>query len=124
MVRLKKHIQVGKRIALMLLVLFSLSPCSAKQRLLATLNIDYNNHLNKTRATAHLYNCSSNTVTSSKAEVARFFIELKKDQLYRNANLNMLDKLLHKSALERIARLGGSSPPKYILFKRLKIYLA
>jgi len=122
MVNLKEHVKIGKPIALMLLVLFSLSPCSAKQRLLDAFNIDYSSPLNKTRAAGNANNsCSFNTITA----VSRSFIKLKKDQVYSNTNFSTFDRLRNTSTLDHGSGLrAGSSPPKYILYKRLKVYLA
>ncbi len=118
----KAHISFYKTIAIMLLLAFSLSPCSVKRDLLDIFDLQYAGTLNKVKTTtASNTTCDSAFQNSSAASAFKADVKLKKTDFYFNLYLkNPVEK---GSFLKYTKKTTGNSPPKYILFKRLKLDL-
>lgn len=113
-----------KAVVTMLILVFSLSPCSVKRDVLDIFDIQYISGLNKVKITSGLsLNCDTST-TSSKISISKAKAEYK----YRGSLLN-INAIAKNSREENLnfnkysGRTTGNSPPKYILFKRLKLNL-
>ncbi|MDN5395861.1 MAG: hypothetical protein L0G39_08220 [Chryseobacterium sp.] len=127
MQNLRTHIKIYKAIVMMLVVVFSLSPCSLKRDLLGIFDIQYITALNKvkTTASAQTYVCDSVTESSSnRASVSKNSLKSKKNKYF--TALNAVPSPHEEAMLFQNKYSGhstGNSPPKYILFKRLKLHL-
>lgn len=107
----------------MLVLVFSLSPCSVKRNVLDIFDIQYISGLNKVKTTSGFsFNCSpfsvSSQVSVSKTEAIR-----RKDSFL---SLNPFKKNTPEEKIlfnDYSGHSTGNSPPKYILFKRLKLSL-
>nr|WP_315029670.1 hypothetical protein [uncultured Chryseobacterium sp.] len=112
-----------KAIITMLILVFSLSPCSVKRNILDIFDVQYISGLNKVKTTSvSSINCDINSTTSSKVSASKTGITLKDNKFFSwntIANSSKKDLLLN----EYSGHTTGNSPPKYILFKRLKLNL-
>ncbi len=121
----KIHMKTYKAIITMLILAFSLSPCSVKRNVLDIFDIQYISGLNKVKITSgSSLNCDTST-TSSKVSVSKAEAKSNcKGSLWfgstraKNTGENQL------FFNEYSGHTTGNSPPKYILFKRLKLNLA
>lgn len=121
MQRLEYYIKHFKHIVLMWFILFSLSPCIVKETLLQNVSSAYSKPLNQSRAITFASSCiyAENEKTQSsvgkKVAINRY-----------NYSINFLEYLYSgKQSLTAYnhysGKFTGNSPPKYILYKRLKI---
>lgn len=112
-----------KAIITMLILTFSLSPCSVKRNVLDIFDIQYISGLNKVKTTSGpSFSCDAGSVSSqisvSKAQTAKDkgflsgFRPKAKNREKEEISFN-----------EYSGHATGNSPPKYILFKRLKLNL-
>ena len=124
MPKLKSNIKNLKSILLMLMILFAFAPCSIKASVLKPIDISYATKLNQTKTTIHFSQCQNlNAVAHAKTslEIIKNFdfhpIAFPVNTDFPNYNLQKA-----RNNDSEIAK--SNSPPKYILFKRLKINLA
>lgn len=124
MKKMKIHIKIFRHIALMWLVLFSLSPCKIKEVLLHSVNTDYAKPLNNSKTTTSSSSCSYSQNENQQISVVR------KSEINKQAEPIYLfyNKYLAGNFTEIYndysKTSSGNSPPKYILYKRLKIAIA
>lgn len=119
MKKTKAHIIKSKRVVLVWLVLFSLAPCTIKEVLFQSVNIAYSKPLNKSQTT-------SNACQFTSRENYRFSFAKYSGQCKHVEPNDFLDRLRFadqtvKPLLAHAKTFSGTSPPKYILYKRLKI---
>lgn len=123
MVNLKEDIRICKAIAFMLLLLFSLAPCSAKKSVFDSLNAGFGGSLNKSKTTISLINsCNTFGASFHYASISKSVHKLIKDRkppYFRIANADIAASRLYVPSL-----IAGKKPPKYILFRQLKVHLA
>jgi len=110
-----------KHIALVWLILFSLSPCPVKETWFLSLGTDYAQQGNKTKTTSSTTNClylqfkSQGTSSIYKAQPSSG----------QNEDYFLYTHLLSSQSvacnLPDLNIALGSSPPKYILYKRWKM---
>lgn len=119
---LNKTIFFARCFALVALVLFSLSPCAVKETLLHTVQVDYSKPLNKSKTPTWTSSCSS-IDNNLEVSIAK---EYKAIRLLEPPFISE-----HYEGIDNIPVLKGfylhftgNSPPKYILYKRLKIAIA
>ncbi len=118
------HTALYKTAVIILLLAFSLSPCAVKRDLLGIFDIRYGNTLNKTKTTGNsTIRCDLNLHrASSKILLSKADVKLKTEDFSCFLTPVISDKeqvsLNHHSK-----HRTGNSPPKYILFKRLKLPL-
>ncbi|WP_160138654.1 hypothetical protein [Chryseobacterium sp. c4a] len=114
-----------KAIITMLILVFSLSPCSVKRNVLDIFDIQYISGLNKVKITSGLsLNCDTST-TSSKVSISKAEAKSKYKRYFWNSNATAKNTREDKLFFNEYSGLStGNSPPKYILFKRLKLNLA
>ena len=117
------HMKTYKSIITMFVVVFSLSPCSVKRDLFDIFDIQYISSLSKIRSSSiQTFNCDSTTETSSK-RIAVSKTNLKVREIFPFCFNSILyfskkDKSFYNNYS---GATSGNSPPKYILFKQLKL---
>ncbi|UFH31717.1 hypothetical protein LNP04_17405 [Chryseobacterium sp. C-71] len=124
MSNVKLHIKIYKAIVVMLVVAFSLSPCSLKRDVLGIFNIQHTSSLNKVKTTALSF--SSCQSISSSAKVSFLKADFKfKNHLFSDILQSVNGYSENKTVVLKnySGNTSGNSPPKYILFKQLKLYM-
>lgn len=120
----KSHIGFYKAIIILLLLAFSLSPCRMKRDLLNIFDIEYIGTLNKVKTTVtSTTNCDTTFKNSSKRSVSKADIKTRKIDFALKINLTVGNSEEEKILSKYSKTTTGNSPPKYILFKRLKLDL-
>lgn len=117
------YMKTYKAIITMLVLVFSLSPCSVKRNVLDIFDIQYISGLNKVKTTSgSSFSCNSFSVSSQ--------VSVFKAESIRHKDSFLSFSGFTKTATEESIRFNdysghstGNSPPKYILFKRLKLSL-
>ncbi|WP_027374339.1 hypothetical protein [Chryseobacterium sp. UNC8MFCol] len=119
------HIKMYKAVITMLILVFSLSPCSVKRNVLDIFDIQYISGLNKVKVTSGLsLHCDIST-TSSGISCAKTKTENESKGSFWEINAAIRNPGQEKPCLNKYSgHTTGNSPPKYILFKRLKLDLA
>ncbi|PWN67872.1 MULTISPECIES: hypothetical protein [Chryseobacterium] len=118
----KVYMKTYKAIITMLILVFSLSPCSVKRNVLDIFDIQYISGLNKVKTTSGLSQNCDIANTSSKTSVSKTEAKVKYKKF-----LFAFDATAKNIGEEKIffneysGHTTGNSPPKYILFKRLKL---
>lgn len=115
-----------KALIMMLILVFSLSPCSVKRDFLGIFDIQHISGLNKVKVTAGAVSvCDFSADTSSTRTILS-----KADAKLKSKGFLFSLNAAHSFGEGKIAfnsysgHTSGNSPPKYILFKRLKLDLA
>lgn len=112
-----------KAIITMLILTFSLSPCSVKRNVLDIFDIQYISGLNKVKTTSGpSSSCDAGSV-SSQISVSKTQAVKSKGFLFSFNPKAKNRKEEEISFNEYSGHSTGNSPPKYILFKRLKLNL-
>lgn len=107
------------------MVLFSLAPCSVKESLLKTVDLSYTKPLNKSKSTFQFSRqCQNPTILEhSTSSNVKATLELKLICGDPVGNLYSNYFVIKKTGNNYSGIITGNSPPKYILFKRLKVDL-
>lgn len=123
MSNLKIHKKISKTIITMFVLVFSLSPCSVKRDLLGIFDIEYINSFNKVKVTAsQSFSCDSATETSSGRTILSKANSLSgRDFPFQSNSILNFPKEVKTSSTPHSGATSGNSPPKYILFKQLKL---
>jgi hypothetical protein len=126
MLNIKEHIKISKCITLALFVLFALSSCSARQSILSSFDIGFSGTLNKTRAAGKPINsCSFIAQKNDKGAFTRSVLKIADYQGRKKIDSGLSKwSFIATYTNKNTGLIPGSWPPKYILFKRLKVYLA
>ncbi|WP_454046989.1 hypothetical protein [Chryseobacterium sp. Marseille-Q8038] len=113
-----------KAIITMLILVFSLSPCSVKRNVLDIFDIQYISGLNKVKTTSSLsFSCDLASV-SSGISVSKTKVQSRYSKFLLGVNQATGNFVEEKISLNTYSgHSTGNSPPKYILFKRLKLNL-
>lgn len=119
------HIKTYKAIVTILVLAFSLSPCSVKRDLLGIFDIQHLSTLNKVKATTSSgLNCEVSTEISTKVSISKTVRQLKNAGfVFRTPSMAKVSEEEKINYNHYSGHTTGSSPPKYILFKRLKLHL-
>lgn len=108
---------------MMLVVVFSLSPCSLKRDVLGIFDIQHISSLNKAKTTTTLSFSSCQSINSSaKVSFLKTDFKFKNDlfsDILQSVNCNSENKTFALKSYS--GNTSGNSPPKYILFKQLKL---
>lgn len=118
------HMKTYKAVVTMLILVFSLSPCSVKRNVLDIFDIEFISGLNKVKTTSSFSFSCDVASASSGLSVSKI-----KVQNQYNKFLSGFTPAVHNSVEEKTflntysGHSTGNSPPKYILFKRLKLNL-
>ncbi|PWN72371.1 hypothetical protein C1631_007175 [Chryseobacterium phosphatilyticum] len=117
------HTRTYRAIITILVLVFSLSPCSVKRDLLDIFDIQYISGLNKVKITSgSSISCETSSETSSRLSVSKSEVQLKNRESF---HVNLIAKHAQRKINfnEYSGHTTGNGPPKYILFKRLKVSL-
>lgn len=123
---IQTHMRTYKAFIMMLVLAFSLSPCSVKRDVLGVFDIQYFSGLNKVKTTTGTVSfCDASAERSSFAKT----FSKKAQQLKNKLTFLSSDAFYNlgnvKTTFNRYSgTTSGNSPPKYILFKRLKLHMA
>lgn len=121
MLKTTSHIRTARHILLMWFVLFALSPCIVKETLFSGINVEYAQPLNKSKTTTPTNSCQYSQNDNRQISVVK--------QSNINKQTEPVDISGNQHWIARSAKIygnhsktfPGNSPPKYILYKRLKI---
>jgi len=124
MPKIKNYIEDLRHILLMWFVLFSFAPCTVKEVLRHSVTTDYAKPLNKSKTTTLTSSCFYSQIENQQISV------VKKSKI--NKQIEPFDFSGNQYFAVHSAKVygdyskasSGNSPPKYILFKRLKIDVA
>lgn len=119
MAGLKSHIFLIRHIVLLWVVLFALSPCTVKVFYTAT--ADYTVPLNKAKALSSSKCVYAQTVSSRLSHTLQIDVD-KQEGSFGTREENLANKRA-RQPFTHAKNSSGSSPPKYILYKCLKIDL-
>lgn len=110
----------------LIIAFFSFAPCSVKEQWLSQINIELNNSTNKVK-TANI----STSICSEPVQSSISDSDLNKKQEKKFSQIRVEKERtfyqLEKTEFKRryfLSENRGNSPPKYILYQRLKISLA
>ena len=120
----RTYINFYKTIVVILLLAFSLSPCSVKRDVLGIFDIQHLTTLNKAKTTASTTgNCDFvHHSLSSKTSVSKADFKFKEVfPFILNSVANFSEDTVSQNKYSGTA--SGNSPPKYILFKQLRLNL-
>ncbi len=117
----KNHIRNTKHFFLTWFVLFALSPCVVKEALFSQVNITYAKPLNKSKTTSLTNSCQYSQNDNQQISVSK--------QLKINKEIEPVSSfdnpyfVIYRPKINSkyYKTFSGNSPPKYILYKRLKI---
>lgn len=115
------HINNFRRVVLMCFVLFSLSPCTVKKALFTSANADYAKPLNKSRTITPTNSCSYSQNESQQISIvkkSKVNKQIEPVGVFDNQHFAVYSVIICNNYSNTTS---GNSPPKYILFKRLKI---
>ncbi len=118
------HMKNYKAVITVLILVFSLSPCSVKRNVLDIFDIQFISGLNKAKTTASIsFSCDS-AFASSEAAVSKTKIHHRYNKFLSGFNSGKSNFFEEKAFLNNYSGYStGNSPPKYILFKRLRLHL-
>lgn len=107
----------------MFILTFSLSPCSVKRDFLGIFDIQHISGLNKVKITNGAACASFGETSSSKTNLSKAVSRFKNKgfSFISNPSLGFVKRGIGFNAYS--GQTSGNSPPKYILFKRLKLHL-
>lgn len=121
MLKAKKHIKITKHILLMWLVVFALSPCITKEALFSVVNAEYTKPLNKTKTTAQARSCQYSLSDIQQISIVKQS-KIKKQTDPVRIFTNPFDVVRSIGKISYYSKtFSGTSPPSYILNKRLKL---
>lgn len=124
MLKTARQNKICKHIVSLCFVLFALSPCIAKQGLLNPVMVEFDKPLSQSKTTTHTSSCSYSQSDSYQVSVNK--------QIDNKNHSEPVDLIIQEPiAPQPDKTLGrqdntssGNSPPKYILYKRLKLDIA
>ncbi|MFK8293874.1 hypothetical protein [Capnocytophaga stomatis] len=117
------HIKKVKFLLWGTLILFSLTPCSAKGFLFDSVEISFFKPFHKNRTTAFSFQCQNSVAEEQNTQteyVLNVFDNQESDSFY-SAELFTSEAKIKK---EYFYRNSSNAPPKYILFRCLRIHLS
>jgi hypothetical protein len=124
MINAKKHIKSARYILLMWFLLFALSPCIVKEALFNAVDVAYTKSYNKTKATANTNFCqytqnSKKVISITKQSKIKYETEVFSS--WKNPDFVVESVKIQSSYAKNYP---CNIPPKYILYKRLKVDVA
>lgn len=123
MLKAENHIKNIRHIVLMWFMLFSLSPCTVKEVLLQSVDFEYAKPFNKSKTTqTNPCQYGSNEYQQmSAAQQSKIHKTIEPVAFVRNYGFPTYAAKIDNNYSKTST---GNSPPKYILYKRLKIDIA
>ena len=117
---IKKHICTAKHLLTMCFFLFALSSCAVKESLLGLVQTDYAKPTNRSQTTTQNGFCSYTVATGKEVSVTNHSkIKYRKETELLTASF--VGIFPHRTKTSYLKTFSGNSPPKYILYKRLKL---
>jgi len=108
-----------KHFVLMWFVLFAFSPCVVKDALFSTVNIAYTQPLNKSKTTSPADACQSMQRAASQVSVPQR-LNITKGSESATGHRDVVVRPVYEN-LGHTNAYTGNAPPKYILYKRLRL---
>ncbi|WP_343610695.1 hypothetical protein [Chryseobacterium oranimense] len=116
------HIKNYKALILVFILAFSLSPCSLKRDFLSIFDIQHISGLNKVKITGSAASCVfSGETSSSRIILSKADVKLKNSGFIFHSDAELSFRKEKITFSKYSGPTSGNSPPKYILFKRLKL---
>ncbi len=120
MSKIRTHIKSIRHILLVWFVLFSLSPCTVKEAVSGSLKAAYAKPLNSSKTSVPVNSCAFNSVYHKHVSIAKKTDCIKHiEPAVFYGNLYFQAPVKIRSGYSKT--FSGNSPPKYILYRRLKI---
>lgn len=122
---LRIHMKNYRAFLMMLILAFSLSPCSVKRDVLNIFDIQYISGLNKVKtvvAEGSVCDLSAEN-SSNRTAFAKSDLKIKSRGFALHSNTVLYFGEVKITFNDYSGHASGNSPPKYILFKRLKLNL-
>lgn len=102
-------------------LLFALSSCAVKESVLGLMQTDYAKPTNRSQTTSQNGFCSYTVATGKEVSVDnRAKIKTQKGFVFKG---NLIEIVRKKNTESYSKTFSGNSPPKYILYKRLKLHI-
>jgi len=118
------HMKTYKAVITMLILVFSLSPCPVKRNVLDIFDIQYISGLNKVKITSSLSSSCDTASALTEVSVSKAKIHGQYKDSFSNFYFTAGNSAEEKIVFNKYSgHSTGNSPPKYILFKRLKLNL-
>lgn len=118
------HMKTYKAVVTMLILVFSLSPCSVKRNVLDIFDIEFISGLNKVKTTSSFSFSCDMASASSGLSVSKIKVQNQYNKFLSGFTPAVNNSVEEKTFLNIYSgHSTGNSPPKYILFKRLKLNL-
>ncbi len=124
MLEIGHHMKNIRHVMLTWFVLFSLSPCTVKEAWFHSVGIEYTTSLNKSRTTTQTNACQYSSPADLYVSVVKQSKSNKQTEPVDVAKNHPVTAHVVKIQRNSSKASSGSSPPKYILYKRLKIAIA
>lgn len=122
--RAESHIRSLKLIGSLWLIIFALSPCTVKDLFFYSVNTANEKPLNKSRATPVISFCSISNQESLLVSAPKGTKTNKELEPLDLVDQSIFDQHAYRHFHHFSKETFGNSPPKYILYKRLKIAAA
>ncbi len=123
MVETLKYFKLVAQFFVALAFIFALAPCSAKAGMLNAIDVEFQFPLNKTQALEQNTNCNSLVTTDIKSEISTNKIVALPRVLSYNSRELEFTLAVKKLTFADVYSSDFNFPPKYILYKRLKVAL-
>lgn len=115
----KKIASISKHSLMLLFAILAFSSCGLKEFVAEIINIEYKRSFNKTKSTTST--CIYAKSNTSYISISKQKIKKDAHRLFENIQSINSEEVNYKSSYPYI--YSSNSPPKYILFKRLRIAL-
>lgn len=117
------HIKKAKFLLWGILILFSLTPCSAKGFLFDSVEVSFFKPFHKNRTTVFSFQCQNSVVEKQNTQIEYILniFDNQEDNLFSSAEIYTSETKIKK---EYFYQNSINAPPKYILFRCLRIHLS
>lgn len=124
MFKAKQNIKNLKRLLWVWFAFFALSPCVVKEAMFSVVNAEYLQPLNKSKTTAPTSSCQYSQNENQQISVVKQS-KINKQTEPAEVSGNLFFVVRSVGINPRYSKtISGNSPPKYILYKRLKLDVA
>lgn len=118
-----KHIRTAKHLFLTCFLLFALSSCAVKESFLGLVQTDYAKPTNRSQTTTQNGFCNYSVATGKESSTT-YYSKIKCRKEYDFFTGNYLLGIHSNNTPQSFSKtFSGNSPPKYILYKRLKLHI-
>lgn len=117
-----KHIRTAKHLFLTCFLLFALSSCAVKESFLGLVQTDYAKPTNRSQTTTQNGFCNYGVATGKESSIT-YYSKIKCRKELDLFSSNYILGIYSKKSTKSFSKTSsGNSPPKYILYKRLKLH--